>query len=55
MIERRGSKALIQVDGGVNEHTGKRLAEAGTDVLVAGSYVFEAPFPEEKISLLRNL
>lgn len=32
---------LIQVDGGINGETGKRCAEAGADVLVAGSYVFK--------------
>ena len=55
MIERTGSKALIQVDGGVNSETGKRLADAGVDVLVAGSYVFGAPNPEERISQLMSL
>ena len=55
MITRTGSKALIEVDGGVNADTGKRLAEAGVDVLVAGSYVFGAEKPEERITLLKNL
>lgn len=55
MIERTGSKALIEVDGGVNGETGKRLAKAGVDVLVAGSYVFGAPNPEERISQLMSL
>ena len=55
MITRTGSKALIEVDGGVNGDTGKRLAEAGVDVLVAGSYVFGAEKPEERITLLKNL
>ena len=40
MIERTGSKALIEIDGGVNMDTGRRLREAGADVLVAGSAVF---------------
>ena len=40
MIERTGSKALIEIDGGVNLDTGRRLREAGADVLVAGSAVF---------------
>ena len=35
-----GSRAMIEVDGGVNLITGKELAEAGADILVAGSYVF---------------
>jgi len=55
MITRTGSNALIEVDGGVNAETGKRLAEAGVDVLVAGSYVFNADKPEERITLLKNL
>lgn len=40
MIERTGSEALIEIDGGVNMDTGRRLREAGADVLVAGSAVF---------------
>ncbi|MDE6342647.1 MAG: ribulose-phosphate 3-epimerase [Muribaculaceae bacterium] len=35
-----GSRAIIEVDGGVNEKTGRLLSEAGADLLVAGSYVF---------------
>jgi len=55
MIFRTGSNALIEVDGGVNQLTAKRLVEAGTDVLVAGSYVFGAENPEERISMLKAL
>lgn len=55
LIQETGSKALIQVDGGVNAETGKRLVEVGTDVLVAGSYVFGAKDPESRISLLKGL
>ena len=55
LIQRTGSKALIEVDGGVNGETGKRLVSAGTDVLVAGSYVFGSDKPEEKIIQLKNL
>ena len=55
MILRTGSNALIEVDGGVNQLTAKRLVEAGTDVLVAGSYVFGAENPEERISMLKAL
>ena len=40
LIERTGSKALIEVDGGVNLETGARLVEAGADALVAGNAVF---------------
>lgn len=55
MIERTGSKALIEVDGGVNAKTAPQLAEAGVDVLVAGSYVFGAEQPEQVIDQLRAL
>ncbi|MBO4564690.1 MAG: ribulose-phosphate 3-epimerase [Bacteroidaceae bacterium] len=55
MIERTGSHALIEVDGGVNARTAPLLAQAGVDVLVAGSYVFGADNPEERIKELKNL
>ncbi|MDE6227653.1 MAG: ribulose-phosphate 3-epimerase [Muribaculaceae bacterium] len=55
LILESGSSALIEVDGGVNETTGKELAEAGADVLVAGSYIFGTPNPEERINLLKGL
>ena len=55
LIEERGSKALIEVDGGVQAETAPRLVEAGVDVLVSGSYVFKAENPKETIRGLRNL
>ena len=55
LIDSTGSHALIEVDGGVNAETGKQLAEAGADILVAGSYVFKAPDPEAAITTLCNL
>lgn len=55
LILRTGSHALIEVDGGVNADTAPRLAEAGVDVLVAGSYVFGTQNPEERIQQLRSL
>lgn len=55
LIDESGSKALINVDGGVNDKTGALLAEAGADILVAGSYVFNAKNPNESINLLKNL
>lgn len=55
LIVRTGSKALIEVDGGVNAETAPRLAQAGTDVLVAGSFVFGSPNPEEKIKALMSV
>lgn len=50
-----GSKAMIEVDGGVNAQTGAELAEAGVDVLVAGSYVFGNPDINEAIKSLKFL
>lgn len=54
LIDSTGSKAVIEIDGGVNEETGRRLAEAGADVLVAGSYVFRAGNPKERIDILKR-
>ena len=55
LLTRTGSKALIEVDGGVNLETGARLVKAGADALVAGNAVFSAPCPEEMIHALKNL
>ncbi len=55
LVASTGSKALIEVDGGVNVETGKLLADAGSDVLVAGNAVFKAENPEGVISALRAL
>lgn len=55
LIESTGSKAEIEIDGGVNLNTGKRLADAGADILVAGSFVFGAENPERTISELKKL
>lgn len=55
LIDSTGSKALIEVDGGVNSETGSLLADAGADILVAGSYVFGAPDPEEAICTIARL
>ena len=55
MITASGSKALKEVDGGVQAETAPRLVKAGVDVLVSGSYVFKADDPKAVISQLRNL
>ena len=54
LIERTGSSALIEVDGGVNDETAPLLVKAGADVLVTGSYVFKSPTPEETIHSLKR-
>lgn len=55
LIEHTGSKALIEVDGGVNLTTGAQLVAAGADALVAGNAVFGSPNPEETIRALKQL
>ena len=55
MITSKGLKTLIQVDGGVNLETGKRLVDAGADVLVAGNFVFNSPDPIQTIHELKLL
>lgn len=55
LIEHSGSKALIEVDGGVNLTTGAQLVAAGADALVAGNAVFGSPNPEETIRALKQL
>lgn len=54
MIDRKGASAWIQVDGGVNVETGRRLIEAGADVLVAGSAVFRSDDPARVIRELKS-
>lgn len=55
LLTRTGSKALIEVDGGVNRETGRLLVEAGADVLVAGSAIFGATDPTAEILVLQQL
>jgi len=55
LINESGSRALIEVDGGVQGETAPRLVEAGVDVLVSGSYIFKSKTPEETIHGLRSL
>ena len=55
LIDRTGSKALIEIDGGVNLETGARLLAAGADALVAGSFVFKSDDPLATIAALKAL
>lgn len=55
MIDGGGSHALIEVDGGVQAETAPRLVKAGVDVLVSGSYIFNAADPQAVIRSLRAL
>lgn len=53
LINARSSKALIEIDGGVNQNNAKPLLVAGADVLVAGNFVFSAENPKEVIARLK--
>lgn len=55
LIHRKGSHAVVEVDGGVNLDTGKQLLQAGADVLVAGSFVFNSSDPLQTIEQLKSL
>lgn len=53
LIEKKNPECLIEVDGGVNNKTGKQLFEVGADVLVAGSFVFNSDNPTDTIAKLK--
>ena len=55
MITKKGSNALIEIDGGVTNKNAKQLIDAGADVLVAGSYVFGADDTIKTIEGLKAL
>jgi len=55
LILQTGSKALIQVDGGVTADNASKIVAAGADVLVAASYIFHHENPLEAIKNLRNI
>ena len=55
MILKKGSNAQIEVDGGVTDQNAKALLEAGADILVAGSFVFNAPDPIATIASLKAI
>jgi ribulose-phosphate 3-epimerase len=53
LILSNNSRALIEVDGGVNLENASKLFEAGADVLVAGNAVFSSDHPAKMIELLK--
>jgi len=55
LINAKNPACLIEIDGGVNYETGKKLIEAGADVLVAGSFVFGSANPIETIRNLKSM
>ena len=52
LIDKRGASTLIEIDGGVTNKNAKNLADAGADVLVAGSFVFKS---ENQITTVADL
>ncbi len=54
LIKKKNSKALIEIDGGVNATNAKKLVDAGADVLVAGSFVFKSENPTATIKTLKE-
>ena len=55
LIDKKESKAEIQIDGGVNTSNARKLIDCGADVLVAGSFVFKSDNPKDTISELKNI
>ncbi|MDR0872614.1 MAG: ribulose-phosphate 3-epimerase [Prevotellaceae bacterium] len=54
IVLRRKADCLIEVDGGVNYDTAKKLFDCGADVLVSGNFIFNSNDPKEVISRLKN-
>ena len=54
MIDERGAKALIEVDGGVQGDNAQLLVSSGADVLVSGNYIFQSPDPLSTIASLKE-
>jgi ribulose-phosphate 3-epimerase len=55
LINKKNAKTIIEIDGGVTDKNALQLAQAGADVLVAGSYVFSAANPTATIADLKRL
>lgn len=55
LINRKNASTIIEIDGGVTNKNAKQLADAGADVLVAGSYVFGAQDPIATIADLKEI
>lgn len=55
LIDKENPDCLIEIDGGVNFDTGKKLLNAGANILVAGSFVFNSENPSATISGLKGM
>ena len=55
LIAKKGASTVIEIDGGVTDKNAKQLADAGADVLVAGSFIFKSSDPTATIKNLKEL
>lgn len=55
MIESKGAKTIIEIDGGVNDKNAKALVDAGAEALVAGNFVFKSADPKATIAQLKEI
>lgn len=55
LIDKKGASTKIEIDGGVTNKNAKQLVDAGADILVAGSYVFNSNNPTETIKDLKTI
>jgi len=55
LLNQKNSRALIEIDGGVNASNAKALIDAGVDALVAGSFVFKSEDPSKTIEQLKGV
>lgn len=55
LIQQKDAETLIQIDGGVNLQNAPQLLQQGADVLVAGSFIFQAENPTQTIAELKNI
>ena len=55
LIAKKGASTLIEIDGGVTTQNAKALADAGADVLVAGSFVFKSEQQTQTIKALKTV
>ena len=55
LIKKQNSKAIIEIDGGVNSQNAKKLIDCGANALVAGSFVFKSENPTKTISELSSI
>jgi ribulose-phosphate 3-epimerase len=55
MLDEDGSRAALEVDGGVGRNTIQEIWSAGADTFVAGNAIFSASDPRAEINALRGL